>query len=64
MPKLKRSSSINKRFKVTSKKKILRHKASHSHLLAKKSPKRKRKLSQVVIVQSCDLKRFRFKFIS
>jgi len=61
MPKLKTSSSISKRFKVTSKGKLLRHKALRSHLLEKKSPKRKHNLSQVVVLQSCDFKRLRSK---
>nr|YP_009628659.1 ribosomal protein L35 [Acrochaetium secundatum]QBX88442.1 ribosomal protein L35 [Acrochaetium secundatum] len=61
MPKLKTSSSISKRFKVTAKSKLLRHKASHSHLLEKKSPKRKHNLSQVVTLKSCDFKRLKSK---
>lgn len=61
MPKLKTSSSISKRFKVTAKSKLLRHKASRSHLLEKKSPKRKHSLSRVVKVKSCDFKRLRAK---
>ena len=61
MPKLKKSSSISKRFKITSTSKLLRHKASRSHLLEKKSPKRKHSLSQVVALKSCDFKRLRFK---
>lgn len=61
MPKLKTSSSITKRFKVTSSKKLLRHKASHSHLLEKKSSKRKHNLSKVVILENCDFKRLQFK---
>ena len=64
MPKLKTSSSISKRFKITSKGKLLRHKASRSHLLEKKSPKRKHNLSQVVALKSCDFKRLRFKLKS
>jgi len=61
MPKIKTSSSISKRFKITSKKKLIRHKASRSHLLEKKSPKRKHHLSQVIALKNCDVKRLRFK---
>lgn len=58
MPKIKTSSSISKRFKVTRKGKLLRHKACRSHLLEKKSPKRKNNLSQVICTNLCDSKRF------
>ena len=42
MPKTKTSSSVKKRFKVTATGKVLRRRAMKSHLLEKKSPKRKR----------------------
>ncbi|MEM7033312.1 MAG: 50S ribosomal protein L35 [Chloroflexota bacterium] len=58
MYKLKTSSSISKRFKITSKGKLLRHKACRSHLLEKKSQKRKNNLSKVVCTNICDYGRF------
>lgn len=61
MPKLKTSSSISKRFKVTGRKKMIRHKACRSHLLEKKSPKRKHNLSKTLRVNSCDSKRLMLK---
>ena len=42
MPKQKRHSAAKKRFKLTSTGKLLRRKAMKSHLLSKKSAKRKR----------------------
>ena len=42
MPKQKTHSGAKKRFKVTGAGKILRRRAMKSHLLEKKSPKRKR----------------------
>nr|YP_010952236.1 ribosomal protein L35 [Gloiopeltis furcata]WMP13905.1 ribosomal protein L35 [Gloiopeltis furcata] len=59
MNKLKVSKSIFKRFKVTSTGKLLRQKASRSHLLEKKTPKRKRKLRKVVLVSNKDRLNFR-----
>nr|QCI07474.1 ribosomal protein L35 [Leiomenia cribrosa] len=54
MNKLKTSKSIKKRFKVTSKGKLLRHKASRSHLLQKKTAKRKQYLRKTVEVNPRD----------
>ena len=42
MPKTKRQSAAKKRFKVTGTGKLTRRHAMRSHLLEKKSPKRKR----------------------
>nr|YP_010986171.1 ribosomal protein L35 [Polyopes affinis]WOL37089.1 ribosomal protein L35 [Polyopes affinis] len=61
MYKLKTSRSILKRFKVTSSKKLLRNKASRSHLLQKKKAKRKQKLRQVVNVSKKDILNFKSK---
>lgn len=55
MNKIKTSKSILKRFKITSRNKFLRHKASRSHLLQKKKSERKQKLRKVSLVYSCDL---------
>ena len=46
MPKQKRHSATKKRFKVTASGKLLRRNAMKSHLLEKKSPKRKRSFSK------------------
>nr|YP_009398470.1 ribosomal protein L35 [Lophocladia kuetzingii]ARW67656.1 ribosomal protein L35 [Lophocladia kuetzingii] len=54
MYKLKTNRSINKRFKITSKGKLLRRKSYRSHLLQKKSSKRKRQLRKVSIVSLGD----------
>lgn len=50
MPKIKTHSRAKKTFKVTGSGKISRHKAYKSHLLTKKSKKRKRKLRQAAIL--------------
>ncbi len=54
MYKLKTNRSICKRFKVTSNSKLLRRNSSRSHLLQKKSSKRKRQLRKINLVSSCD----------
>nr|YP_009488751.1 50S ribosomal protein L35 [Grateloupia filicina]AWD77436.1 50S ribosomal protein L35 [Grateloupia filicina]BCB15049.1 50S ribosomal protein L35 [Grateloupia asiatica] len=61
MYKLKTSKSIVKRFKLTSRGKLLRHRASRNHLLQKKSAKRKQKLRQTTIVSKSDILNFKFK---
>ena len=50
MPKLKTSKSIKKRFKVTGQGKLLRRQAFRSHILEKKSSKRKRILRNPALV--------------
>nr|YP_009313725.1 Ribosomal protein L35 [Helminthocladia australis]SCW21979.1 Ribosomal protein L35 [Helminthocladia australis] len=62
MPKLKTSSSIKKRFKVTGSGHLLRHQAGRSHLLEKKSQARKKKLSRVLKVCQGDLKALKQKY--
>ncbi|NOR21899.1 MAG: 50S ribosomal protein L35 [Candidatus Aminicenantes bacterium] len=54
MPKLKTHRGAKKRFKVTGKKKIVHSKAYKSHLLTKKSAKRKRKLGKRDLIKSAD----------
>jgi large subunit ribosomal protein L35 len=54
MPKMKTNSSAKKRFKVTGTGKIKRNKAYHSHILTKKSPKRKKNLVQSTLVHEAD----------
>nr|QCI06455.1 ribosomal protein L35 [Dictyurus purpurascens] len=55
MYKLKTVKSIQKRFKSTSNGKLVRHKALRSHLLEKKSSKRKRQLRQISFINIRDL---------
>ena len=50
MPKQKTHKGAAKRFKVTASGKVVRHQAMHSHILTKKTTKRKRKLRQSVEV--------------
>jgi large subunit ribosomal protein L35 len=49
MPKMKSHRGAAKRFKKTGTGKIVRHKAFTSHILTKKSPKRKRNLRKSTI---------------
>lgn len=48
MPKMKTHKGSKKRFKVTAKGKLKRHKAGKGHLLSHKTGKRKRQLRQEV----------------
>jgi len=57
MPKLKTNRAAAKRFKVTASGRIKRHKAYHSHILTKKSRKRKRNLRKSAMVNPADAKR-------
>ncbi len=57
MPKLKSNRGAAKRFKVTGSGKIVRMRANKSHILTKKSSKRKRRLRQQTVVDKADLKR-------
>lgn len=50
MYKLKTHSGAKKRFKITGKGKILRAHANKSHILTKKTRKRKRNLRSIVVV--------------
>ncbi len=52
MPKMKTRSAVKKRFKTTAKGHLKRKKAYTSHILTKKSTKRKRKLRQGTLVHS------------
>ena len=55
MPKLKTKTSAKKRFSFTGTGKIKRHHAYHSHILTKKSTKRKRNLGYSTIVDSANV---------
>lgn len=57
MPKMKTHRGAAKRFKKTASGKIKRNKAYRSHILTKKSPKRKRQLRKAAIVFKGDQNR-------
>jgi large subunit ribosomal protein L35 len=57
MPKMKTHSGAKKRFKLTAKGKVRGRHAFTSHILEKKSPKRKRRLGQPTILEPDDAKR-------
>jgi large subunit ribosomal protein L35 len=56
MPKVKSKSGAKKRFIVTGTGKIKRKKAYHSHILTKKSQKRKRNLRKATLVDKSEVK--------
>ncbi|HOI86368.1 MAG TPA: 50S ribosomal protein L35 [Lentimicrobium sp.] len=56
MPKMKSKSSAKKRFDVTGTGKLKRKHAYKSHILTKKSTKRKRNLTYSTIVDPADVK--------
>jgi large subunit ribosomal protein L35 len=57
MPKMKTHSSAKKRFKRTGSGKLMRMQANTSHLMRKKSKKRKKRLSNPVGVSPADKSR-------
>ncbi|ODS79009.1 MAG: 50S ribosomal protein L35 [Cytophagaceae bacterium SCN 52-12] len=59
MPKLKTNSGAKKRFSLTGTGKIKRKRAFHSHILTKKSTKRKRNLVQATLVDRTDERRIK-----
>ena len=59
MPKMKTKSSAKKRFSITASGKIKRKHAYKSHILTKKSTKRKRNLTYSTVVHSTDEKRIK-----
>ncbi len=54
MPKMKTNSGAKKRFAVTGSGRIKRQKAFHSHILTKKSQKRKRNLRKNTLAHERD----------
>ena len=54
MPKMRTNRGAAKRFKLTGSGKVKRVKAFTSHILEKKSPKRKRNLGQSTLVSAAD----------
>lgn len=59
MPKLKTLRALKKRIKITGTGKLLRRKAFKSHLLTKKSKKRKRNLKKLTVVTKEEEKRLK-----
>jgi len=57
MPKLKTHKGAKKRFKITGKKKVVHNKAYKSHILTKKSAKRKRALRKKDLISQDDVSR-------
>ncbi len=56
MPKMKTHRGAAKRFRLTGSGKIRRQKAFHSHILTKKSPKRKRQLRKLTLVAPANVR--------
>ncbi len=56
MPKMKTNRAAAKRFKTTGTGKIIRNKAYKSHILTKKSQKRKRNLRKSTVLDSTNVK--------
>ena len=56
MPKMKTSRAAAKRFKLTGTGKLKRAKAYKSHILTKKSTKRKRNLRQAAMIDATNVK--------
>jgi large subunit ribosomal protein L35 len=59
MPKMKTHSGAKKRFKLTSRGKLVRRKAYLNHILEKKSPARKRRLGREAEVTGGDRDRIK-----
>ena len=59
MPKMKTNRAAAKRFKKTGSGNLKRNKAYKSHILTKKSQKRKRGLRKATTLTSADLKRIK-----
>ena len=59
MPKMKSNRGASKRFKLTGSGKVKRNKAFASHILTKKSRKRKRNLKKSCIATAADTKRIK-----
>lgn len=59
MPKLKSKRGAAKRFKMTASGKFKHRQSHHSHILTKKSSKRKRLLRPLQLVDRCDQRAIR-----
>jgi len=60
MPKIKTNRGAAKRFKLTGRKKVKRNKAYASHILTKKTSKRKRNLRKAGLVASSEERRVKW----
>jgi len=56
MPKMKTKRAAAKRFKTTGTGKLVRNKAYKSHILTKKSPKRKRNLRKATVLDQSNVR--------
>lgn len=59
MPKIRTNRAAAKRFKVTGTGKIVRARANKSHILTKKSRKRKRELRQDTVIDAINVRSVR-----
>jgi large subunit ribosomal protein L35 len=59
MPKMKTHSGAKKRFKLTAKGKVVGRHSYTSHILEKKSPKRKRRLGQPALISEDNYKQIK-----
>ncbi|MDE5663899.1 MAG: 50S ribosomal protein L35 [Muribaculaceae bacterium] len=59
MPKVKTNAASKKRFALTGTGKVKRKHAYHSHILTKKSKKRKRNLDHTALVDTANIKQVR-----
>ncbi len=59
MPKLKTNRGASKRFRTTGTGKVIRNKAYTSHILTKKTTKRKRNLRKSGLVDASDVRRIK-----
>ena len=59
MPKMKSNRGAAKRIRKTGSGKLRRMRANKSHILTKKSPKRKRRLRSATLVAKADVKRLK-----
>ena len=59
MPKMKTNRGAAKRLRKTATGKLRRHRANHSHILTKKTQKRKRRLRSATLVAKADERRMR-----
>jgi large subunit ribosomal protein L35 len=59
MPKMKSNRGAAKRFRTTGSGKLVRRRANKSHMLTKKSKKRKRRLGSATLASKADVARVR-----
>ena len=59
MPKIKTHSGAKKRFKLSKSGKVIRAHANKSHILNKKSPKRKRNLRKSTLIAAVEEKKIK-----